>query len=177
MIGYHFTGDTLRDGRPIPPTGVWLQHIGDVVPCECGLHASACPFDAMQFAPGVMLHRVELVGDLTSHGKPVDKWVGKRRRIIESLDATDLLRTFARWCALQVIDQWEAPPIVREYVMTGRESLRAAAWAASRVAARDAAWDAAWFAARDAQRKQFCRNADEAFSAKREAADAAGKDE
>ncbi len=155
MIGYHFTSDTLRDGRPIPAVGEWLEHTDPVVPCGAGLHASEHPFDAVTYAPGPMLHRVELEGDVVSHGEPVDKWVGRRRKIIQSIDATSLLRAFARWCALQVIDKWNAPQVVRDYLTTGDESLRdaarAAAWTA-RDAARAAARAAAGDAGRDAAR-------------------------
>ena len=28
MKGYHFVGDKLRDGRPIPADGEWLVHDG-----------------------------------------------------------------------------------------------------------------------------------------------------
>ena len=166
MIGYHFTAATLRDGRPIPPVGEWLEHDGPVVPCEKGLHASECPLDAMQYAPGSRLHRVELDGDLQAHGEPVDKWVGRRRRIVASIDAEPLLREFARWAALQVIDHWNAPPVVRQYLDTGREDLRAAAWAAAGDAAGAAAWDAARDAARDAQRIKFREMVAEAFAGK-----------
>ena len=149
MIGYHFTGEKLRDGRPIPPIGEWLVHKGPVVPCQSGLHMSEHPFDALQNAPGPHLHRVELEGDLTPHGNPVDKWVGRRRRILASIDATGLLREFARWCARSVLHLWDAPEVVRRYLETGDESLRAAAWAAGAAAgaAGDAAGDAAWAAA------------------------------
>lgn len=34
MIAYHFVGDTLRDGRPVPPDGEWLRHIGPIHMCE-----------------------------------------------------------------------------------------------------------------------------------------------
>ena len=136
MKAYWFSSDTLRDGRPIPPPGEWLEHDGPIIPCESGLHASEHPFDAMAYAPGNMLHMVELEGDLISHGNPVDKWVGRRRKIVATIDATDLLREFARWCALQVIDMWNAPQVVREYLETGdeskRDAARAAAWAAQR---------------------------------------------
>jgi hypothetical protein len=30
---YHFTGNALRDGRPIPAIGEWLRHEGDIIPC------------------------------------------------------------------------------------------------------------------------------------------------
>jgi hypothetical protein len=131
MLGYHFTADTLRDGRPIPPIGEWLEHTGPIVPCKSGLHASEHPFDALQFAPGSMLHHVELEGDLVPHGDPVDKWVGRRRRRNATIDATDLLREFARWCALQVVDLWDGPPVVREYLETGDETKRETARAAA----------------------------------------------
>ena len=57
---YHFTGSTLRDGSPIPEPGVWLKHDGPIVPCASGLHASEHPFDALAYAPGNMLHKVNL---------------------------------------------------------------------------------------------------------------------
>ncbi len=46
-----------------------------------------------------------------------------------------VLRQWMRWCALQVIDLWDSPDVVREYLKTGDEELQNAAW--------DAAWDAA----------------------------------
>ena len=156
MIGYHFTTNTLRDGGPIPPIGEWLVHDGPLVVCKSGLHTSKHVFDALRWAPGPRLHRVQLLGELQPHGEPIDKYVGRRRRIIASLDATELLRGYARWCALRVIDLWNAPPVVREFLTTGDERLRDAAWDAAWAAARAAAWaaeDAAWaaaWAARDA---------------------------
>ncbi len=165
MKAYHFTSDTLRGGRPIPPIGKWLEHEGEIIPCERGLHASERPLDALRYAPGCWLHRVELEDDIQTHGCPVDKHVGRRRKILATIDATKLLQEFARWCALQVIDLWDAPDVMRRYLETGDESLRdaardavnaanAASGAASG-AARGAAWDAARnaaYAARDAAR-------------------------
>ena len=167
MIGYHFTTTTLRDGRPIPPIGEWLVHDGPIAPCQSGLHASEHPADAMEYAPGPLLHRVELDGELVAHGSLDDKWVGRRRRILASIDATDLLREYARWCALQVIGLWDAPDVVREYLTTGNDDLRAAARAAAWAAvwdARAAVWDAARAAARAAR------------AAARDAASAAARD-
>ena len=174
MKAYHFTkGNKLRDGRPLPAIGEWLEHTGPIVPCESGLHASEHPFDALQYSPGEMLHLVEIDGELVTHGDPPDKVVGRRRKILASIDATDLLREFARWCALQVIHLWECPDVVRRYLETGDESIRAAArdaaGADARDAARAAAWVAAWVAARDATR-------DAAWEAARDAAWAAARD-
>ena len=47
MMAYHFVNATLRDGRPVPPDGEWLEHDGAVVMCESGLHASLTPWQAL----------------------------------------------------------------------------------------------------------------------------------
>jgi hypothetical protein len=155
VIAYHFVADTLRDGSPIPADGEWLEYSGQIAICQSGLHWSRDPFDALQYAPGNTLCLVEVEGIVSEQA---DKGVSSRRRIVKRIDAEPLMREFARWSALQVIELWDAPEIVRQYLTTGDESLRAAAWAAARdaawaaawAAARDAAWAAAWAAARDA---------------------------
>ena len=87
----------------------------------------------------------------------------------------ELWSAWGRWCALQRIDDWDCPDVVREWLETGNEEIRSAAgsaassaawpaassaaWAAARSAARSAAgsaarsaaWSAAWSAARSAQ--------------------------
>jgi hypothetical protein len=91
-------------------------------------------------------------------------------------DATGTLRAFARACALDVIDNWNAPAVVREYLETGNEDLRIVAWSAASAAesaarsvarsaeaamsaesaARSAAWSArsvAWLAAESASKQ------------------------
>jgi hypothetical protein len=153
-IYYHFTSDKLRDGRPIPAIGEWLTYDGEVKICVSGLHASADPFDALQYAPGHMLHKVVLKGVVERQD---DKVVARSRKILATIDATELLRRFARQQALSVIHLWDAPPIVKEYLETRDERLQAAAagaardaaWAAraaANAAAAGAAWAAAWAA-------------------------------
>ena len=155
---WHFVGETLRDGRPIPLDGGWLVYDGHVMLCRSGLHASRHPFDALQYAPGATLCLVECE-DIRQEDH--DKFVCRRRRIVVRADITEMLRYFARMQALSVIHLWpECPPdVVLDYLMTGDESIRLnawdAAWDAARDAARDAAlgaartaaWDAAWDAA------------------------------
>jgi hypothetical protein len=186
MRAYHFVAETLRDGRPVPPDGEWLEHEGPLAMCESGLHASRHPYDALQYAPGSTLCLVEVDGEMVEQD---DKLVARRRMIVNRIDASPLLRSFARWCALQVIHLWSAPDVVRRYLETGDESLRdaagAAAWAAAgaaagdaaRAAARDAAgdaagdaawaaaWAAAWDAAGAAQRQHFAEMVDAALAA------------
>ena len=151
MRAWHFTNRTLRDGRPIPPVGEWLTHDGPVGMCQSGLHASRKALDALQYAPGDIVHLVECEDIVEEQG---DKFVCRRRKILASVDATEILRAFARRQALSVIHLWEAPDVVKRYMETGDESLRAAAWEAARAAAGDAVWgtarDAAWDAAGDA---------------------------
>jgi hypothetical protein len=168
-IYYHFTAATLRDGKPIPPIGKWITTTEKPIPCEFGFHASPTPFDALQYAPGNLLHRVQLGGTIVAHGYPVDKFAAQKRKIVASIDAEPIMRSFARRCALDVIHIWNAPRIVREYLETGDESKRDAAWVAAwvaagvaaRDAARDAAGDAAWVATRDAARDKYRDRFDE----------------
>ena len=167
-LAWHFVGEKLRDGRPVPADGEWLEYKGSLVLCESGLHWSRQPFDALQYAPAATLCLVEIGGEIVEK-KGDDKGISSRRKIIARMDATELLRYFARMQALSVIHLNEDicnSEVVCDYLMTGDESLRAAAWAAAWAAARDAAraaaravawdaaraaaWDAAWDAARAA---------------------------
>ena len=156
ITGYHFTGTTLRDGRPIPAIGEALIHDGPVEICRSGLHASRKASQALQYAPGNMLHRVacEDICDENS-----DKFVCRERTIIATIDAEYLMRRFAADQALSVSHLWHMPDVVRGYLHSLDPAARDAAWAASwdawdaaRAAARDAAWAAVRAAVRDAAR-------------------------
>ena len=148
-LAWHFVRDTLRDGSPIPADGEWLEFKGACKMCKSGLHASRTPFQALEYAPGATLCLVQIEGLADEQS---DKLVCTRRKIIARMDATDLCRYFARMEALRVIHLWDAPDIVCDYLMTGDERMRAAAWDAAWAAAWDAARAAAWDAARDAAR-------------------------
>jgi hypothetical protein len=144
---YHFVGDTLLDGRPVPADGEWLEHDGPIVICVSGLHASRRPWHALTYAPGPVLCVVEVEG---IEAERRDKLVARRRRIVRRVDLTDDLRAFARQCALDVIHLWDAPDAVRRYLETGDASLREAAWNAAWDAACTVACDVAWDATRAA---------------------------
>ena len=144
MIAYHFTGDTLRDGRPVPAIGEKLTHTGEIIWCKSGLHASPKPHQALRYASGKWLHRVEC-GQIEREED--DKLVCRERTILQTIDAEHLLRRFAADQALAVAHLWDTPDVVREYLTTLDDSLRDAAWAAALAAARDAAWSAARVAA------------------------------
>ena len=66
-------------------------------------------------------------------------WVVLREEIFEA----GVLREFARWCALSVAHLWDMPDVVRQYLQTGNEEIRAAAGDAAGDAAGAAAGDAA----------------------------------
>jgi len=185
---WHFLADSgkLRDGRPAVD-GEWLLHTGPAVMCESGLHASRKVTDALRYAPGSILCRVECRGVVEERA---DKLLCLERKILWRIDSTDVLRRFARMCALDVIDLWNAPAVVVEFLSTGETSLRDAAGDAARAAARvalDAAWVArdaagaaagaaarvAGDAARDAARAAARAAARDAGAAARDAGDAA----
>jgi len=143
ILAYHFTdGWQLRGGQPLV-VGSEYVFDGEPVMCECGYHASRHVFDALKYAPRSILSWVECK-EITDECD--DKLVCKRRTVIQTIDATELLRRFSRMCALDVIHLWDAPDVVVRYLKTGDESLMEAAWSAAwdtRDAAREAAWSAA----------------------------------
>ena len=144
MLAWHWINEqrTLRDGRPMV-VGETVTHDGPLELCESGLHASERLIDALEYAPGPIICRVECSGEII---RGDNKFVCRERRVVAAHDATTELRAFARRCALDVAHLWNMPVIVRKYLETGDESKRDAAWAAARDAARDAAWAAAWAA-------------------------------
>lgn len=134
------------DGRQIR-VGRVHKHKGELLICQSGLHASKRIIDALRYAKGSILCRVECSGDVIEQD---DKLVCSERKYLAIVDAEDMLRKFARLCALDVI-----------HLKTGDEragasdaswAARAASWAASKAASRVAAWavakDASWAASR-----------------------------
>ena len=178
MKGWHFCSINRRlgygDNREIT-AGESLTVDCEPILCRQGLHASERIIDALRYSTGSVISYVELRGTIV---RGDDKAVATERHTYWMLDAKDLLREFACWCALSVIDKWDPPDVVIRYLKTRDETIqneariaaRAAAWAAAgdiAGAARAAAWaateGAAWnaasvaaeIAAMDAQNKQL----------------------
>jgi len=150
-----------NDGRKIK-LGITHKVEGEIIPCQYGLHLSPRILDALQYAPGPVVYKVEGSGVIIPHGKPVDKYACSHRTYLDGgINISDVLRKFARLCALDIIHLWNAPGVVVKYMKTGDESLRAAAseaaWGAARAAASEAAWEAAWEAARGKQNFRLTR--------------------
>ena len=143
-LAWYFARDDRKlrfeDGRKIV---VGKSHLyrGEPELCKRGLHASVRILNALKYAPGPILYRVKLGG--TVHVGS-NKIAATKRTYLAEIDATEMLRGFARKCALDVIHLWTAPAVVRDYLESGREDIRDAA--------EDAAWDAAWADADDAAR-------------------------
>lgn len=140
--------------------------VGETVTVEGppSLYASRRPIDALEYATGSFVCRVHLGGEIVE-GKR--KSAGTERTVLWMLDATNTLRAFARWCALDVAHRWEMPEIVRRFLETGDEVIRAPAWNVAWDAAEGTVWVAARFAALGA-----CRFATQ-DTAQRNARDAA----
>ena len=143
-LAWHFVGATLRDGSPIPADGKWIEFDGPLELCYTGLHFSRLPHQALEYSPGDTLCLVEIGGEiLEPQGE--DKGVCSRRKIVARMDATGMLRYYARMQAVKALDYWDTDPpeVVCDYLATGDEHLRAAARAAAWAAAEAAAWAAA----------------------------------
>ena len=167
IYAWHFTdGNKLRDGTSLASIGVWQRIEGDIVICARGFHFSRLPSGALKYAPGDTLHLVECRTDVYEHP---DKGVCRERRRLASMDATEMLRYYARMQALSVVmSAPEMDDVAYEWLFTGNSLLRSAAHSAARSAARSAADSAADSAAYSAARSA-------AHSAARSAADSAAR--
>ena len=181
MLAWHFLSEDKRlgydDGRLVE-VGQTLECEGEPALCSNGMHGSARLIDALKYANGPIVCRVEIAGDVIEGD---DKLCGRRRTVLWVLDATQLLHEFACTCAedvLALVEQpdersvaaieakrkWLKGEITDEELDAAWDASRAAAWdaagaasraaagAVARAAARAAAWSAAWAAARAAAR-------------------------
>ena len=160
ILGWHFLADDKRlghgDGRVVQ-LGKWCKVKGDVIECENAMHSGRTLRDALQYAAGSRICRVEMTAD--ARDKTHDKGIlfARGRRVLWWIDGERLLHEFACCCAEDALALIDKPdPRSVEAVKVKRQWLRgeatdaklAAAW----VAARDAAWDAAGAAASAAAR-------------------------
>ena len=101
LLAWHFVDEALRDGQPLPPDGEKLTHGAAPSLCVSGLHASERIIDALKYAPGNTICRVECE-DLAT--RQDDKLVCATRTVLWRVDGEELLREFARKVALDVAD-------------------------------------------------------------------------
>lgn len=179
-LGWHFLREdgTTGYGNRKPVPGKLMHCRGELVLCENGLHASRRAIDALYYAPGPIVQRVELIGVRIDD---TDKSCARTRRCLWIADAERTLHEFAVWCAERALQaerkagrepdarSWEALAVKRRWLdgqATDKQlhAARAAVWearaavweaqaadlAADWAAAREAAWQAAWQAAWEA---------------------------
>jgi hypothetical protein len=173
------------DGR-IVHVGETLTIPGPPILCHYGLHASIRAWNALQYAPGSILCRVRLSGQIVEGS---DKACATERTPLAMVDADRTLRIFALGVALAALraeraDGREPDPRSWAAITTTIAWMEGRADDAARIAAMNVAWDAAWSAARSAARSAAesaaqgaawgaARNA--AWSAARSAAESAAR--
>ena len=154
--GWHFCKDwALLDGQKLV-VGETYHVEGELVMCERGLHLSERILDALSYAPGSVVCRVEGWGDVQ---KDTDKLVCRNRTVLSAIDGTRILHlTACKWATdalkvAKVTDErcWNAIRTKRLW-LDGKatDEELAAEWDAAWAAEWDAASAAAWAAARAA---------------------------
>lgn len=178
ILAWHFIQDDGRTayGNMLVEAGKTYSTDETPVLCKAGFHASERLLDALKYAPGGVVCRVELWGEV-KYGS--DKLVAQNRHVQWMLDVTRLLDKFAcevaeetlrkhgvtderSWNAIKVKREWVDGKATNEELEAACSAAWAAAWDAAGNAACSAARAAAWAAAREA-----------AWAAAREAARAA----
>ena len=163
-LGWHFlpADRRLRGSREVVEAGRTYRAEGPLEICENGMHASARAIDALMYAPGPLVCRVELVGERLD---AADKSCARERSVLWLADATTVLHEFActvatdalhlaeargarvdprSWAAIETKRRWLRGEATDADLTAAWDAARAAAWAA----AGDAAWADAWAAAR-----------------------------
>jgi len=152
-----------RDGRLVR-VGHTFKTSDEIIMCQSGFHASVNIMDALDYAPGPIICRVELGGEII---RGDDKCVASERTVIAMADATNVLHEMACWsaeralkriknpdprsiAAIQAKRKWLLGEITDAQLDAARDAARGAARGAATDAATDAARGAAWGAAWDA---------------------------
>ena len=170
-IGWHFlSADRMTRFEPRVKVrkGSLLHETRRLVMCNVGLHASLRAIDALKYAPGPIVCRVELRGERIDDE---EKSCASERKVIAIADATMTLHEFACWCAETALRRerkagrepdkrsWNAVRVKRRWLRGDAtddelESARATAWVAAwaSVAAARAAGAASWESAVESAR-------------------------
>ena len=91
MKAWHFVRGNRRLGFGHGETvaaGYVYAVKGQIALCRWGLHASVKPLDALQYAPGPIVCRVEMGGEII---RGADKIVAQTREVLWMADATNAL--------------------------------------------------------------------------------------
>ena len=153
-----------QDNRLIR-VGVTHRIEGKPETCSHGLHASNRIIDALKYSQTNILYRVELSGEMD---RAEDKIAAQSRKYLQRFDMESILFEFSRKQALinikkvKLYTRKDDYSLIIEWLKTGDQNIRSAAWSAAesgawlaaRSSARSSAWSAAgssaWSAARSA---------------------------
>jgi len=131
-IAYSFVGDTLRDGRHVPKDGVKLVYEGPIkivpsyrVPLKVGLHASLSAFDALFYAPGNTLCKVQC-SDIVERER--DRFICREKTILQRFDLYSLSYYFTKELLLVLAPLWCTPNSVLKYFEKDNPKLRPTVW-------------------------------------------------
>jgi len=175
MKAWHFLADDKKlgyeDGR-IVQVGETYRYKGEepIEICRRGMHGSVRLMDALEYAPGPIVCRVDITGGIV---KGDDKIVGRERKVLAMSDATNVLHEFACRCAetallhvdnpdqrsidaIEAKRKWLRGEITDEELAAAWDAARTAAWDAARAADGAADGPAAWAASRAAPRDAPC---------------------
>jgi hypothetical protein len=188
ILAWHFLPDDRRLQYPphtLVVAGQTIAATGKIKLHANGLHGSIRPMDALGYAPGSVIERVEHSGAIiVGH----DKVVSSERKCLAIADASRVLFEFACQCAERALtqereagrephkDSWKAIQARRDWLVgkISDEELKAAQSAALNVAlsaADSTAFNSAFSAAhRAAQNAVFSAASSAAFSAAHRAA-------
>ena len=168
MKAWHFLREDKRlgydDGRLVEVGHKLTCEPFNIKLCEKGFHGSVKLMDALKYAPGPIVCRVELSGKII---KGDDKYVASGRTVINMADATNVLQEFACLCAedalklvknpdprsfaaIEAKRKWLRGEITYKELYAAKTAAKAA-WAAAGDAAAKSAEDAVWAAAKAAR--------------------------
>lgn len=174
MLAWHFLSEDKRlgygDGRLVE-AGKTLECEGKPELCKNGMHGSVRLIDALRYANGPIVCRVEIEGDVI---EDTDKLCGRRRTVLWMLDATQILHEFACACTEDALARVAYPdPRSLEAIEAKRAWLRGEITDKELDAARSDAWDASWAATQGDVRAAY---RDAAWAASRVGAEAVARD-
>ena len=156
MKAWHFLADNrlLKYGdRRLVEVGKTYESKGQIILCKNGMHGSVKVTDALKYAPGPILCRVEIEGNLEERD---DKIAGRRRTVLAMEDVSKVLHLFAIDFAERALARVENPDPrslkaleVKKLWLDGNATDKEIkeAWAAAEEAAWAASWAASWAAA------------------------------
>ena len=100
VLAWHFTyGMRFRDGQPLV-VGKTYTHTGPLVMCDSGYHAGRDITDALYYAPGFTVSRVECSGEMREQS---DKLVCRQRKVLWSFDTKKVIIAWARRVATDAV--------------------------------------------------------------------------